>query len=191
MRSDRFRLYDAAGLAPVLDAMARQIAQRWDGTPLVLIGVLRRGAPLADMLATRVSRLVPAARVERTDLRVKRYSDDLNLLHPETSLTPTPEQAISDFAGKRVIVVDDVLYQGYSIFRVLEFLRSHGAGAVHVAVLVDREVTRLPIRADFVGLRLQIAPEDVIECNVPPFEADFAVDLWRPGANPAVKSAVP
>jgi pyrimidine operon attenuation protein / uracil phosphoribosyltransferase len=50
------------------------------------------------------------------------------------------------------------------------------------AVLVDRQRHRLPIRADIVGLPLKIAPSDVIECNVPPYEDDFAVDLWRPGS---------
>jgi pyrimidine operon attenuation protein / uracil phosphoribosyltransferase len=49
-------------------------------------------------------------------------------------------------------------------------------------VLVDRQRHRLPIRADIVGLPLKIAPSDVIECNVPPYEDDFAVDLWRPGS---------
>ena len=49
-----------------------------------------------------------------------------------------------------------------------------------MAVLVDRCAQRLPLRADIVGLTLQIAPEDVIECNVPPFEEVFAVDVWRP-----------
>ena len=42
----------------------------------------------------------------------------------------------------------------------------------------------MPVRADIVGLTLKIAPGDVIECNVPPYEADFAVDLWRPGEGP-------
>jgi pyrimidine operon attenuation protein/uracil phosphoribosyltransferase len=36
------------------------------------------------------------------------------------------------------------------------------------------------VRADIVGITLKIAPDDVIECNVPPYEQDFAVDLWRP-----------
>jgi pyrimidine operon attenuation protein/uracil phosphoribosyltransferase len=40
----------------------------------------------------------------------------------------------------------------------------------------------MPVRADIVGITLKIAPDDVIECNVPPYEADFAVDLWRPAA---------
>ena len=47
-------------------------------------------------------------------------------------------------------------------------------------VLVDRGVTRLPIRADITGMRLDVAPQDIIECNVPPYEPEFRIDLLRP-----------
>ena len=99
-----------------------------------------------------------------------------------------PEQAQSTLVGRDVVLVDDVLYQGHSLARALEWARSHGASRVLVVVLVDRLCSRLPIRADVVGLSLQIAPHDVIECNVPPFEAEFAIDLLRLGAD-AAKSA--
>lgn len=181
MPDTRFRLYDAAGLDRVLDAMARQAAALLDDRPVTLVGVLRRGAPLADMLAERLRTRRPDLVVDRTDLRVKRYGDDLALLHAATSLSATPEQQAADFAGRQVIVVDDVLYQGYSAFRVFEYLRAQGADCVHLAVLVDRHCNVLPVTADIVGLTLQIAPADVIECSVPPFESEFAVDLLRLG----------
>ena len=57
--------------------------------------------------------------------------------------------------------------------------------AIHAAVLVDRQRYLLPARADIVGVTLKIAPGDVIECNVPPYEEDFAIDLWRPGSGNA------
>lgn len=181
MPESRFRLYDASTLEPVLDAMARQAAALLDDRPVSIIGVLRRGAPLGDLLATRLRQRRPDLAVERTDLRVKRYDDDLTLLHAATSLSATPEQQQAQFAGRQVIVVDDVLYQGYSAFRVFEFLRAQGADCVHLAVLVDRHCSVLPVSADIVGLTLQIAPHDVIECSVPPFEDEFAIDLLRLG----------
>jgi len=177
--ADRFRLYDAAALAPVIDDMARQALLLLDGTPTVLLGMLRRGVPLADRLLAAMQARQPDVAVRRLDVKVKRYADTLELLHPDTALEAPPDSAL---AGCRVIVVDDVLYQGYSLFRVFEWLRAEQAADVHAAVLVDRQRHRLPVRADIVGLTLKIAPNDVIECNVPPYEADFAVDLWRPGA---------
>ncbi len=182
MSESRFRLFDARELDAVLERMARQAALIIGDRPATLVGVLRRGAPLADMLGERIQRLAPRAQVARTDIRVKRYGDDLSLLHPDTSLNPSPEQVEADFTGRRVIVVDDVLYQGHSALRVVEFLRSRHPDAIHVAVLVDRCCVRLPVVADIVGVRMQIAPDDVIECNVPPYESEFRVDLWRPRA---------
>lgn len=181
MPESRFRLYDTADLERVLDTMARQAAALLDARPVTLVGVLRRGAPLGDMLAERLRTRRPELDVQRTDLRVKRYGDDLTLLHAATSLSATPEQQAADFAGCQVVVVDDVLYQGYSAFRVFEFLRAHGADCVHLAVLVDRHCSVLPVTADIVGLTLEIAPQDVIECSVPPFEPVFAVDVLRLG----------
>jgi pyrimidine operon attenuation protein / uracil phosphoribosyltransferase len=180
MSGVKFRLYDTAGSARLLDAMARRAASLIDGRPATLIGVLRRGAPLADLLAARLGRIAPDLAIQRMDLKVKRYSDDLQLLHPDTALQLEGEQQAASFAGRVVIVVDDVLYQGFSAQRVLEFLRGREAEAIHLAVLVDRLARRLPVVADIVGATLQIAPDDVIECNVPPYEPEFAVDLWRP-----------
>ena len=178
MPADRYRLYSEADLQTVVDDMARQAAARLDATPTVLLGMLRRGAPLADRLLARLKVHAPWAQIERLDLMVKRYADNLELLHPETALEAPPG---ANLIGRRVIVVDDVLYQGHSLFRVFEWLATQSPAHVHAAVLVDRQRHRLPVLADIVGLTLKIAPGDVIECNVPPYEAEFAVDLWRPG----------
>jgi pyrimidine operon attenuation protein/uracil phosphoribosyltransferase len=168
MATDRYRLYSERDLEPVIDGMARQAAGLLDGTPTVLLGMLRRGAPLADRLLARLKVHAPGAVLGRLDVKVKRYADNLELLHPDTALEPP---VAADLAGRRVIVVDDVLYQGWSLFRVFEWLAGLHPAAVHAAVLVDRQRHRLPVRADVVGVTLKIAP----------YETDFAVDLWRPG----------
>jgi pyrimidine operon attenuation protein/uracil phosphoribosyltransferase len=183
MTEQRFRAYTTQDLEAVMERMARQLSMRLDAHPVVLVGVLRRGAPLAAMLHERLAKLRPELPIERTDLKVKRYGDDLTLLHPDTALTETPQQAEAKFTGKRVVVVDDVLYQGHSVFRVLEWVRRHEPLSAHVAVLVDRRINALPVHADVAGITLQIAPGDVIECNVPPYEPEFAVDIWRPHAD--------
>lgn len=177
MPTDRYRLYAEVELERVVDDMARQAAAFLDATPTVLLGMLRRGAPLADRLLARIRVHAPGAPVERLDLKVKRYADNLELLHPETHLEAPSGVNLID---RRVIVVDDVLYQGYSLMRVFEWLATQNPAHVHAAVLVDRQRHRMPVHADIVGLTLKIAPDDVIECNIPPYEPDFAVDLWRP-----------
>lgn len=177
MSEQRFRLFGESDLAPVIARMAGELALRLECGPALLVGILRRGAPLADRLLAAWPGDGPD--IERLDLKVKRYGDDLTLLHPDTLLSEAPAQIDLDLSGKTVVLVDDVLYQGHSLARVVEWARQHRAHRVLAAVLVDRRAGRLPIAADVVGLTLQIAPADVIECNVPPFEAEFAIDLLR------------
>jgi pyrimidine operon attenuation protein/uracil phosphoribosyltransferase len=177
---ERMRLYEGAELEAMIGRMARQALSALDGeSPPLIVGVLRRGAPLADRLLAAMQARHPGYRADRLDLKVKRYSDDLKLLHADTHLEH-PGAAADLIRGREVLVVDDVLYQGHSLFRVFEFLRAQGAASVRAAVLADRCVVQLPVKADVVGAYLQIAAGDVVECSVPPYEPEFAIDLLRP-----------
>ncbi len=176
----RFCLYDTAALQAVLDRMAAHAANLLRGAedPL-LLGILRRGAPLAEMLQERLARDHGLA-LPRYGLKLKRYGDDLRLLHPDTRLTENAEFSARDLSRATVLVVDDVLYQGHSAARVLSHLSQRGAPVIRVAVLADRCVAQLPIRANIVGVKLQIAAGDVVECHVPPYEPGFKIELLRP-----------
>ena len=174
-------LYDATALRHVLDAMAASLAQRLHGAKAItLVGVRRRGAPLADGLLAHLRTLLPGADIARLDLLIKRYADDLTLLHPQTQLTETPEQASIDLTGRVVVVVDDVLYQGFSLNKAVQYLLAKGGKTIVTVVLVDRVCATLPIHADVAGLKLQVAPGHVVECHVPPFEPTFQIVLVQP-----------
>lgn len=177
---ERFRLYDAAELEAVLDRMAAEAAALLAGAeePL-LLGILRRGAPLAERLQARLRDRF-GLDVPRHGLKLKRYGDDLTLLHPDTRLVDSAEFAALDVSRATILVVDDVFYQGHSLARVLGYLSQRRAPTIRAAVLVDRCCGRLPIAADIVGVRLQVAPGDVVECNVPPYEDGFGIDVLRP-----------
>ena len=116
----------------------------------------------------------------RLDLQVKRYADDLTLLHPQTQLTEQAQHAALDLRGYTVLVVDDVLYTGHSLLKVVEYLARKQPAVIRVACLVDRVTTHLPVHADVVGALLGIAPPDIIECHVPPYEPDFRIELVQP-----------
>lgn len=176
----RFLAYAPEQMQAVIDAMARQAAPLLMGQGKVaVIGVLRRGAPLADMLTQSMSRQFSLLQPLRLDLKVKRYADDLKLLHPETRLTEAAGQAELDLNGYTLLVVDDVLYTGSSLLRVIEWLNAKSPRAVYTAVLTDRHVTQLPVHADVVGVHLQVAPSDVVECHVPPYEPLFQIEILR------------
>lgn len=178
----RSRLFDAAELEALIDAMASQVAAGWEpGQRLVVIGILRRGAPLADRLTERLVQRHGMPPPLRLDLLVKRYADDLALLHPETRLDESAQLAELDLTSHSLLVVDDVLYSGHSILKVVDYLVRKHPSQIRVATLVDRCVTRLPVHADIVGTRLQVAPGSVVECHVPPYEPDFGIALVQAG----------
>jgi len=176
-------IYDTAALERVLDAMAVALMPRLHGTAgVTLVGVRRRGAPLSDGLLARLQTLLPGADIARLDLLIKRYADDLTLLHPETRLTEQPEHADIDLAGRTIVVVDDVLYKGFSLNKAVQYLLAKGGSQILTAVLVDRVCATLPIHADVAGLKLQVAPGHIVECHVPPFEPVFQIVLVQPEA---------
>ncbi len=180
-RGRRTCLYSTVQLDAIVRDMARQAAGLLTGTSRVaIVGILRRGAPLADRLHAQLTEGYGLKDCIRLDLQIKRYADDLTLLHPETQLTEDPTHATLDLAGTTVLVVDDVMYRGHSMLRAVEYLAEKQPAEIRTVVLVDRGATKLPVRADIVGVRLDVAPSDVIECNVPPYEEQFRIDLLQP-----------
>ena len=177
------RLYDTNALQRVLDTMAAGVSARLAGADQVsLVGVLRRGAPVADMLQERLVQRLPRTDMQRIDLSIKRYSDDLKLLHPQTQLIEQPEHTNMDLSGKVVVLVDDVLYGGFSLNRAVQYLVAKQVKTIHTVVLVDRVCATLPIHADVSGMKLQVEPGSIVECHVPPYEPTFQIVLVQPSA---------
>ena len=174
-------LYSPDQLDSIVSDMARQAAGLLTGrTRVAIIGILRRGAPLADRLQQQLLQTYGLTDCVRLDLQIKRYADDLTLLYPETLLTENPTHASLDLAGYTVLVVDDVMYRGHSMLRAVEYLACKQPAEIRTVVLVDRGASKLPVRTDIVGVRLDVAPSDIIECNVPPYEDSFRIDLLQP-----------
>lgn len=176
----RFMLYAPNQMQAIINNMAAQAAPLLLGADKVaIIGILRRGAPLADRLTAALVQQFNFPEPLRLDLKIKRYADDLTLLHPETQLTEQAGQSELDLTGYRLLVVDDVLYTGHSLLRAVEWLAKKNPAALYTAVLADRHVAQLPLKAEVVGVHLQVAPPDVVECHVPPYEAYFQIEVLR------------
>lgn len=178
----RVRLYENDELDSVLQAMARQAAALLPPTHAVLIGIQRRGEPLAQRLQQHLSRQTGLPDLPLYPLKVKRYADDLKVLHTRTQLTENPLLGALDLSNSTLLVVDDVLFEGHSLLRTCAYLAQLGARRVYTAVLVDRHVCQQPIHADIVGVHLQVAATDIVECNVPPYESAFCIEVLRHGA---------
>lgn len=177
-------LYQTEELNAVLDRMAWQAAGFVTTKErIMIVGILRRGAPLAEMLHTKLMQHFKLSKIELMHLQIKRYADDLTLLYPETKLTEDPKLASLDLSNTTVLVVDDVMFKGHSMLRAVEYLAMKQAAEIRTIVLVDRGANKLPVRVDISGVRLDVAPTDIIECNVPPFETEFKIDLLMPTIN--------
>ncbi|MGI6129390.1 MAG: bifunctional pyr operon transcriptional regulator/uracil phosphoribosyltransferase PyrR [bacterium] len=146
---ERTLLMDADGLRRALTRIAHEILERNKGTDnLVLLGIQTRGYPLALRLAEKIEQIENVA-VPVSHLDITAYRDDRdNLGSPPENLTDI------DFTltGKKVVLVDDVLYTGRTVRAAMDAVMDLGrASSIQLAVLVDRGHRELPIRPDFVG----------------------------------------
>jgi pyrimidine operon attenuation protein/uracil phosphoribosyltransferase len=150
---------DARDIARALTRISHEILERNKGAgDLVLLGIPRRGVPLARRIAERIS-AVEGLDVPVGSLDVTMYRDDLRM-KPARALLPT-EIPPGGIDGRTVVLVDDVLFSGRTIRAALDALNDVGRPeAVRLAVLVDRGHRELPIRADFVGKNL---PTSLVE----------------------------
>lgn len=150
---------DARDITRALTRISHEILERNKGAgDLVLLGIPRRGVPLAQRIAERISS-VEGFQVPVGSLDITMYRDDLRM-KPARPLLPT-EIPPGGIDGKVVVLVDDVLFSGRTIRAALDALNDVGRPqAVRLAVLVDRGHRELPIRADFVGKNL---PTSLVE----------------------------
>ncbi len=162
---EKAEIIDAEGLRRIITRIAHEIVERNKGVAdLVLVGVQRRGVPLADRIAERI-REFEAADVPRGSLDITLYRDDLSQVGPQPVVGGT--QMPVDITGKVVVLVDDVLYTGRTVRAALDALMDLGRPrAIQLAVIVDRGHRELPVRADFVGKNVPTSKKEIIGVRV-------------------------
>jgi len=156
------RLMSASEIERTLVRLAHQIVEKSNGSEdLALIGIKRRGVPLAERLAKLIAGIEKRP-VDTGTLDIQFYRDDLSTAGIRPVVTPG---AIGfDVAGRDVVLCDDVLYTGRTIRAALDALFDHGRPRrVQLAVLIDRGHRELPIEARFVGRHVQTAANETIE----------------------------
>jgi len=147
---EKAEIMDLNSIDRAVGRIAHEITERNDGAGgVVLVGVQRRGVPLAKMIARKI------AEYEGTDipigiLDITFYRDDLTLRseHPVVNDTVI-EFSITD---KNIILVDDVIYTGRTVRAAIDALMDFGRPKrIQLAVLIDRGHRELPIKADYIG----------------------------------------
>jgi pyrimidine operon attenuation protein/uracil phosphoribosyltransferase len=147
---------DARALDRTLRRMADQILELNAGTDgLVLVGIQRRGVQLAERLV-RIIEAQEQVTVPCGALDITLYRDDLQTVGPRPVVGATHLPWTLD--DQRVVIVDDVLYTGRTIRAALDELADFGRPArIALAVLIDRGGRELPIHADVVGRKMELA----------------------------------
>jgi pyrimidine operon attenuation protein/uracil phosphoribosyltransferase len=170
-------LMDRSRVEQVLSRMAREIVAMAGGTEgLVLMGIHRRGVPLAERLAAEIEKS-EGHRVPAGSLDITLYRDDLMAIGPrpvvgETRLPP------AGIDGAVVVIVDDVLYTGRTVRAALDELADFGRPRrTLLATLVDRGGRELPIHADVVGERVEVPAGGRVDVLVPELDGELGVRL--------------
>jgi pyrimidine operon attenuation protein/uracil phosphoribosyltransferase len=170
-------ILSAADIGRTVDRIAHQILESVGDAETLLVGIPRRGVPLAQRLAARMAAFT-GARPEVGSLDITLYRDDLRGRPPR----PLEETRLPDAGvdGLVVVLVDDVLYSGRTIRAAMDALRDHGRpAAIRRAVLVDRGHRQLPIRADYVGKNIPTAFDDDVAVRLAETDGFDAVHVVR------------
>jgi len=170
------RLMSASEIERTLVRLAHQIVEKTSAAEgVVLIGIKRRGIPLAQRLATLISGIEKRT-IQTGVLDIRFYRDDLTT-HDVRPIVDKGEPGV-DVNGRDVILCDDVLYTGRTIRAALDALFDHGRPRrVQLAVLIDRGHRELPIEAQYVGKHVPTSSREIIEVKFREVDNDEQVLL--------------
>ena len=165
------QIMDEAAVQRSLARLTHEIIERNRGTEnILLVGIRRRGLPLAQDIAANMEKFEGmAAPVGYMDITL--YRDDLS------EISSLPDAGDSHFpvavTGKDVILVDDVIYTGRTARAAMEGVFAAGRPAsIQLAVLIDRGHRELPIRPDYVGKNIPTSRDEMISVTVPQVDGE-------------------
>lgn len=170
-------LLDAGGIRRTLGRMAHEILEANQGAEgLVVVGILRRGWPMAKRLAFLMTQ-IEGTTVPCGKLDVRPFRDDRPKVEGDDTQIPF------EVTGKTVILVDEVAHTGRTVRAALDGLVRFGRpSAVRLAVLVDRGGRELPIQADYVGKTVVAAKDDRVLVKMHEIDGEDAVVMEKASA---------
>ncbi|MHB1937867.1 MAG: bifunctional pyr operon transcriptional regulator/uracil phosphoribosyltransferase PyrR [Acidobacteriaceae bacterium] len=175
---EKSRLMSSSEIERTLVRLAHEIVEKNNGTDgLTLVGIHRRGVPLAKRLA-KLLETIEKKPIDVGTLDISFYRDDLSTrgLRPVVN----PGALGFDVNGRDVVLVDDVLYTGRTVRAALDALIDHGRPRrVRLLALIDRGHRELPIEATFVGRAIQTTDREIIEVKLEEIDNDEQVLLME------------
>jgi len=162
---EKRQILSAEEIGRTLQRLAHEIVEKSNGTKdLALIGVRRRGVPLADRLAKLIGDFAQVT-VPVGTLDISLYRDDLSTIGTH----PVLESTHIDFPvdDRDLVIVDDVLYTGRTVRAAMNGLFDLGRPKrIRLCVLIDRGHRELPIEASFVGRKVQTSDAEMVEVRL-------------------------
>jgi pyrimidine operon attenuation protein / uracil phosphoribosyltransferase len=162
---EKSQLMSASEMDRTMVRLAHEIVEKNGGVEaFALVGIRRRGVPLAERLGKLIGR-IEGVPIPVGTLDITFYRDDLSTLGPK----PVVQESKMEFSiqEQNIVLVDDVLFTGRTIRAALDALFSHGRPRrVQLCVLIDRGHRELPIEAAFVGRNVQTTMNEVIEVKL-------------------------
>ena len=181
-------IMDEAAVLRSMKRITHEIIEKNNGTAdIILLGIHRRGMPLAAILRDNI-RSFEGTDVPLGSIDISLYRDDLTEVSdlPETGATSIPCDTIGKMAayfkndGKKVILVDDVIYTGRTVRAAIEAVFHYGRpDSIQLAVLIDRGHRELPIRPDYVGKNIPTSHSEVVSVMVNEFDGKTGVALYQ------------
>jgi pyrimidine operon attenuation protein/uracil phosphoribosyltransferase len=169
---------DKEGIRRAVTRIAHEIIERNKGTDkLALIGIRRRGVPLALRLADKI-RDIEGKQVPVGILDITLYRDDLGTRAQQPQVRQTEVPFSVD--GKTIVLVDDVMFTGRTIRAALDAIIDLGRPRlIQLAVLVDRGHRELPIRADYVGKNVPTSRREAVEVRLQETDGEEEVVIMK------------
>lgn len=173
------RIMAAEDVRRAVTRISHEIVEKQAGIDgLVLVGIQRRGVPLARRIAVAIRENEGTGLLPVGALDITFYRDDLSLVAQQPVVKGTDIPFAID--GRTVVLVDDVLYTGRTIRAAMDALVDFGRPqAIRLAVLVDRGHRELPIRADHVGKNVPTSREELVKVQLEEVDGDDGVDIER------------
>lgn len=169
---------DEAAVRRSMTRITHEIIEKNNGAEdLCLVGIRRRGVSLASMLKDNLKRFEDAD-VPLGSVDISLFRDDVSLLDKQ----PRQQESLIpfDIQGKKLIIVDDVIYTGRTARAAMEAVFHSGRPRlIQLAVLVDRGHRELPIRPDFVGKNIPTSHAEVVSVLVEEYDGRTGVELYQ------------
>lgn len=175
---EKARIMDDKAIDRALTRISHEIIERNKGVEdLILVGIRTRGVPLAKRIASKIKK-IEGVDIPVGILDITLYRDDLSTLSEQPVVNKT--EIDFEITGKKVVLVDDVIYTGRTARAALDALSDLGrARLIQLAVLVDRGHRELPIRPDYVGKNVPTSRDEIIKVKLEEVDGENSVVILK------------